>query len=75
MIQVSYSFVIVFFAGVILFIGKSMYDLVNSKHFSSREKTILAFIISLAPIIGSILFYTYQSNTYRNNRLKTGNFK
>ncbi|MGF1924061.1 MAG: hypothetical protein ACQUHE_07765 [Bacteroidia bacterium] len=75
MMQVSDSFAIGFFLMVLLFVGKSVYDLINSKHLTSREKTNMAFIISLVPIIGSILFYSYQSAVYRNNRARKVNFK
>lgn len=74
-IAVSDTFAFVFIGAVLLFIGKTMYDLIKSKHLSSREKTNFAFIISLVPVIGSMLFYAYESNVYQNNRSKTTYFK
>ena len=74
-IAVSDTFAFVILVGFFLFMGKSMYDLVRSKSLSSREKTYFAFIISLIPVFGSILYYIYERNSYRNNRLQAAHLK
>lgn len=56
-IAVSNSFVIVILFAALLFLGKSMYDLIKSKHLSLREKTNLAFVIVIIPVYGSVILY------------------
>ena len=48
--------------GAMLFLAKSIYDLIKSKKLSRREKVNLSFIIAIIPIYGSIIFYFYESN-------------
>lgn len=48
--------------GAMLFLAKSIYDLIKSKKLSRREKVNLSFIIAIIPIYGSIIFYFYEGN-------------
>jgi divalent metal cation (Fe/Co/Zn/Cd) transporter len=70
-IIVSNSFALIIFFGAILFIGKSIYDLVKSKQLSSREKTYLAFLIAIIPVYGSLMFYMYERNNRNSGRFLT----
>lgn len=61
-ITVSNSFAIVVLFGGVLFLGKSVYDLIKSNNLSRAEKVKLAFCISIIPIYGSLVFYMYEKN-------------
>ena len=63
-IQVSDSFAIVVLFGALIFVGKTIYDLIKSASLSHKEKTYLAFIICLLPIYGSFIFYFYLKSNY-----------
>jgi hypothetical protein len=61
-IAVSNAFGYSIIFGAILFLAKSIYDLVRSKKLSKRQKVNLSFIIAIIPIYGSVVFYFYESN-------------
>jgi hypothetical protein len=67
-ISVSNSFALIVLFGAILFIGKSIYDLIKSKCLSSREKTYLAFLIIIIPVYGSLMFYMHEKNNGNSGR-------
>ena len=67
-VVVSNSFALIVLFGALLFLSKSVYDLIKSKNLTNKEKTNLSFLIALLPIFGSCIFYFYQSNVYRANR-------
>lgn len=56
----EYSIFIIFVA-LVAYVGKSLYDVVTNPVLSQREKTNASYVIVTLPIIGSMLFYVYQS--------------
>lgn len=67
-IAFSNLFALIVFFAAFLFLIKSVYDLIKSKTLTNKEKTNLSFLIVLVPILGSGIFYLYQSNVYRASR-------
>jgi len=52
---------ILFLLAIVAYIGKSIFDLVRHQTLTQREKANLAFLITLIPLFGSIVFYFYAS--------------
>jgi len=53
-------FILSLFLLAISFIISSAIELYKSKKLSTKEKVNMAFVLSLMPVLGSIVFYIYQ---------------
>ncbi|MBL7840605.1 MAG: hypothetical protein JNJ75_10725 [Cyclobacteriaceae bacterium] len=62
--------ILTIFIALVLYVGKSLYDLVTDPVLSQREKTNASYIIVMLPVVGSMWFYYYLARKKKRHSVK-----
>lgn len=62
--------ILTIFIALILYVGKSLYDLVTDPVLSQREKINVSYIIVMLPVVGSMWFYYYLARKKKRHSIK-----